>query len=294
MDVRGLVALVVLGGGALVAACSDGGSSSSPGGGGDGQGGEPAGNTGGSSHTTAGHAGSAGEPVENPGGSAGMSTCGEGGDDCLGGGAGAGGGGALEVEGLDCHDQPFKLDVEHVRQCVRVAACTDVLSIAHCLRSPGTIAVFDFLKVQGKLKAAGPRVGAEYPSCAPTAETCDELSECAKGTSPELTAVGTCDEPGTAYCDGDQRAYCNPDGELFRTPACAGAGELTCAVALGNAGPEEVAVDCVPEGCGALWDEQVETCDGEDYVATQGYWNELRIHCPDFGFATCHGGRCVD
>jgi hypothetical protein len=106
--------------------------------------------------------------------------------------------------------------------------------------------------------------------------------------------VGTCDAVGTAYCEGDQRAFCNSEGELFEAPACGGAGDLTCAIAVGNENVGDYAVDCVPAGCGNAWGGLTEDCEGDDYVAREGYWNSLRIHCPAFGFATCRDGRCTD
>jgi hypothetical protein len=102
----------------------------------------------------------------------------------------------------------------------------------------------------------------------------------------------TCTNTGVARCDDGAITYCNPDGALFRGPQCTVGGAFECGSA-GADNSDDRWWDCLPAGCDNSWNGEDARCEGDDYVFDAGFMS-VRVHCPDYGFATCRGGRCAD
>jgi hypothetical protein len=110
----------------------------------------------------------------------------------------------------------------------------------------------------------------------------------------EELPTSACANTGETACAGDVMTYCDADGVLFEHD-CAQAG-LTCSdeqpVDEEHAPPW---VDCVVSGC-APNHSAADRCDGDELVLGLLMNDEaaVRVHCPDYGFATCRYDRCAD
>jgi hypothetical protein len=77
---------------------------------------------------------------------------------------------------------------------------------------------------------------------------------------------------------------------LFTTAPCSQAGDLVCGAA---GGMDDVLVGCFARDCYYTTEDEGGACDGDDYKFGVDLFN-LRIHCPDFGFATCRDDHCAN
>lgn len=194
----------------------------------------------------------------------------------------------------DCRGKAIELDAGWVRFCVLAASCTtgEFFGIPGCIASPKSPAAYHFGAINGHPPFTHPGPSRpSYWSCAETVTSCDDVIACS-GVEPPLPTE-TCDAPGTADCKGNSRTYCNPDGLLFEAPDCGLIGNFECTPS-GGTNADDAWLACVPPGCsGGLQGEPQEGCVGDDYEASDGYWS-IRLHCPDYGFATCRDALCAD
>lgn len=104
----------------------------------------------------------------------------------------------------------------------------------------------------------------------------------------------TCTNLGETACADDVMTYCDADGVLF---------EHDCAQAdLGCSAQQPVDeehdppwLDCVVGGCAPNY-SAADSCDGDDLRLGLLMNGEaaVRVHCPDYGFATCKLDRCAN
>lgn len=128
----------------------------------------------------------------------------------------------------------------------------------------------------------------EGSDCSRFGLTCEASSAWQYGGCIQAPPNAACDAPGRAECSGNAQTFCGTDGRLY-SHACGSSGELVCAEGTGDAQTDGVWMDCMPAGCETLLDD-FEDCDGDDLITDFG----LRLHCPDYGFATCRNLRCAD
>jgi hypothetical protein len=115
---------------------------------------------------------------------------------------------------------------------------------------------------------------------------------CKRGVCATRTVPEHCDEPATAGCDGSVIRACSPSGELFERDCSRFIPAMVCSQTGGDEENDNPWYDCEPKGC--YWPfDNFDSCRGDDLVAHVDNDSELRVHCPDYGFATCSYGRCV-
>jgi len=97
-----------------------------------------------------------------------------------------------------------------------------------------------------------------------------------------------CAAPGTGACNGTKIELCALGGVSF-VRDCSAVGGLTCYQGVGDEPTDHPWFDCVPAGCSMRF-ETNDACDGDDLMLAMDSSNSVRIHCPDYGFATCQDG----
>lgn len=147
--------------------------------------------------------------------------------------------------------------------------------------------------------ASGKGVGAD---CANFGQKCFEAEVRSPACAPPPPPTSNC--PGSEFdCQGDSLTFCTEGGKRYAVD-CAAGGDFTCFLGFQEP-PNSLIYGCHPQGCAEasslITDD---ACDGDDVVVGLGDagfdsiedppTSHARVHCPDYGFSTCLGGRCVD
>jgi hypothetical protein len=177
-----------------------------------------------------------------------------------------------EVEAADCDGGVSDVPPELARFCLLDALCNDRL-------------LGDCVWLQTRFEASG--------GCAREVTTCAELEACA-GPPDDVS----CAERDKIECVGDVLHTCDEEGNLLDRD-CAALG-LRC-LDVEDPHTQSAQPACTPSGCAVDYDEpQGSWCRGDSLVgATSAVTGgndtpaTVTLYCPDFGFSTCHDGRCV-
>ena len=148
--------------------------------------------------------------------------------------------------------------------------------------------------------ASGVGVGAD---CASFGQKCfHESGRIWGGCAPPPPPASNC--TGSEFdCNGDTLTFCTPGGKRYDID-CAAGGDFACF--RGEQEPPNALIyGCQPKGCKEASSRiEADDCDGDDVVIGLGDdafdipseppTSHARVHCPDYGFATCRDGRCVN
>lgn len=177
-----------------------------------------------------------------------------------------------EVEAADCEGRLSDVPPELARFCLLDELCNDNL-------------LGDCVWLKTRFVASG--------DCAREVTTCAELDACA-GPPNEMP----CAEPDEMECSGDVLHTCDEQGNP-RQVDCGALGLRCLDVEDPSTNSQRPA--CTPSGCGVDYDEpQGSWCEGESLIGATSAVSggvdtpaTVTLYCPDFGFSTCHDGRCV-
>lgn len=194
-------------------------------------------------------------------------------------------------------DLAINCSTNEIKDCKRLTGeagrCRELDGKADCLVVPACAEEDGTFACDGDL-AYGCRGGIGYGTdCSQRGMTCGMVAGFSLCRDRELPTE-TCTNVGETACDGDAMTFCDADGVLF-THDCGESGMTCTDEGPAEEGPTPEWLDCVVAGC-KPGDSVQDHCVGDDLVLPLSMPSEaaVRLHCPDYGFATCQYDRCAN